>query len=85
MCRSIKILRTEEDIAENEEIRGAALQFVRKITGTRKPVIALTDAFEAAIDEIVVASHALLASMGPDGPTARRSRRGYPQAGVAQW
>lgn len=68
MCRSIKILRTEEDIAENEEIRAAALQFVRKITGTHKPSIAHTDAFEAAIDEIVVASHALLASMGPMAP-----------------
>ncbi len=68
MCRSIKILRTEEDIAENEEIRAAALQFVRKITGTRKPSLANTDAFEAAISEIVVASHDLLASMGPKAP-----------------
>lgn len=65
MCRSIKILRTEQDIAENEEIRAAALQFVRKITGTRKPSIADTDAFEAAIGEIVSASHGLLTSMGP--------------------
>ncbi|MDA1036642.1 MAG: DUF2277 domain-containing protein [Chloroflexi bacterium] len=68
MCRSIKILRTEEEIAENEDIRAAALQFVRKITGIRKPSIADSDAFEAAIAEIVVASHDLLASMGPKAP-----------------
>ncbi len=68
MCRSIKILRTEEDVAESGEIRAAALQFVRKITGEHKPSIAHSAAFEEAIDEIVVASHALLASMGPKAP-----------------
>lgn len=69
MCRSIKVLRTlsgEPAKEPNEtEIREAALQFVRKISGYRKPSQANTAAFESAIDEVAVASRKLLSSLMP--------------------
>jgi hypothetical protein len=70
MCRSIRILRTEEEIAAEAEIRAAALQFVRKITGIRKPSVAMTAAFDDAVNEIVSASGALLATIGPKAASA---------------
>ena len=70
MCRSIRILRTEEEIVAEAEIHAAALQYVRKITGIRKPSAALTAAFDLAVDEIVAASGALLATVGPQAALA---------------
>ncbi len=63
MCRSIKTLRTPHARATDEEVRAAALQFVRKISGYRKPSMANTEAFDAAVDEIAAVSHQLLASL----------------------
>ena len=67
MCRSIKVLRslTGEPVSEpkESEIREAALQFVRKISGYRKPSEANTLAFETAIDEVAAASRKLLSSL----------------------
>jgi hypothetical protein len=63
MCRSIKTLRRPDTLAEDEEIRAAALQFVRKVSGFRKPSQRNSDAFEAAVDEISDASRRLLASL----------------------
>ena len=60
MCRSIKTLRNAEQAATEEEIRAAALQFVRKVSGYRKPAQRNTAAFEAAVDEIAEASRRLL-------------------------
>ena len=69
MCRSIKVLRSLSGDPANEpkgtENREAALQFVRKISGYRKPSQANTSAFESAIDEIAVASRKLLLSLKP--------------------
>ncbi len=69
MCRSIKMLRSPagEPVSEpNEtEVREAALQFVRKISGYRKPSQINTVAFESAIDEVAVASRKLLLSLQP--------------------
>lgn len=59
MCRSIKMLR-RPDGATDEEIRAAALQFVRKVSGFRQPSRANAAAFEAAVDEVSVASRRLL-------------------------
>ncbi len=61
MCRSIKTLRGTP--ATDEEIRAAALQFVRKVSGYRHPSRANTDAFDAAVDEIADASKRLLAAL----------------------
>ena len=69
MCRSIKTLRRPDELAPEDEIRAAALQFVRKVSGFRKPSRANEDAFNAAVDEISEASRRLLESMA-----ARSSR-----------
>jgi hypothetical protein len=64
MCRSIKTLRRLDEPATDEEIRAAALQFVRKVSGYRAPSRANTDAFERAVDEISEASRELLGAIG---------------------
>ena len=63
MCRSIKTLRRAGSPATEDEIRAAALQFVRKVSGYRRPSRANAGAFEAAVDEIAVASKRLLAAL----------------------
>ncbi|MBM3935291.1 MAG: DUF2277 domain-containing protein [SAR202 cluster bacterium] len=63
MCRSIKVLRTLEPPATSEEVQAAALQYVRKISGYRKPSRVNQKAFDAAVRQITAASHRLLAAM----------------------
>lgn len=63
MCRSIKKLRNVEQPATDEEIRDAALQFVRKISGYRKPSRINEAAFNRAVDEIAVVSRNMLDSL----------------------
>ena len=63
MCRSIKKLRSPDATVNDEDVRAAALQFVRKISGYTKPSRANEAAFNKAIDEISLASHALLTSL----------------------
>ena len=60
MCRSIKTLRSMETEATAEDIEAAALQFVRKISGYRKPSKANTVVFDQAVAEISAASRKLL-------------------------
>ena len=60
MCRSIKTLRRADEPATEEEIRAAARQYVRKVSGYRAPSKKNSEAFEAAVDEIAIASRALL-------------------------
>jgi hypothetical protein len=52
MCRNIKQLRSEEQPPTDEEIREAALQFVRKVSGYRKPSRVNQDAFNRAVDDV---------------------------------
>jgi hypothetical protein len=63
MCRSIKRLRGPEGVATEEEIREAALQFVRKVSGFRQPSHRNAEAFEEAVDEVTEASRRLLVSV----------------------
>jgi hypothetical protein len=63
MCRSIKTLRREEEPATEEEVRAAALQFVRKVSGYRHPSRRNQPAFEAAVEEIAASSRNLLLSL----------------------
>ena len=63
MCRSIKQLRNSERSATDDEIREAALQFVRKISGYRKPSRANEEVFDQAVDDIAVVSRTLLNSL----------------------
>jgi hypothetical protein len=66
MCRSIKTLRTEETV-EDADMRAAALQYVRKISGYRQPSRANAQAFEQAVDEVTAATDRLLAAVRPAG------------------
>jgi len=59
VCRSIKTLRTEEAVTD-DDVRAAALQFVRKISGYRQPSKANTAAFEQAVDEVATSTARLL-------------------------
>ena len=63
MCRSIKTLRTRDVPASEEDIRAAALQFVRKVSGFRQPSARNAEAFESAVDEIQVTCKRLLESI----------------------
>lgn len=63
MCRSIKTLRRAEEPATPDEVRAAALQFVRKVSGYRVPSQRNTEAFDAAVAEIADASSRLLGSL----------------------
>ena len=60
MCRSIKPLRLPDRPATEQEIQEAALQFVRKVSGYRKPSRANQEAFEAAVKEIADATQKML-------------------------
>ena len=63
MCRSIKRLREGAEVAGDEEIRAAARQFVRKVSGFREPSRRNADAFERAVDDVTSASRQLLESV----------------------
>ena len=63
MCRSIKTLRHSDVVATDDEIRAAARQFVRKVSGFSKPSPRHEAAFEEAINEIALTSQRLLESV----------------------
>jgi hypothetical protein len=73
MCRSIKTLRTGPDPAPDDEITAAALQYVRKVSGYRKPSAANEHAFEHAVAEVAAASKRLLDAVSATHPQARRT------------
>ncbi|MBL3686299.1 DUF2277 domain-containing protein [Leucobacter zeae] len=60
MCRSIHTLHNFEPAATSDEVRAAALQYVRKIAGTTRPSRANTEAFDRAVAEIAAATQRLL-------------------------
>jgi hypothetical protein len=72
MCRNIKTLFNFEPSVTDEEIRDAALQFVRKVSGFNKPSKANEAAFLAAVDKIATASKNLLSSLETDAPPRHR-------------
>jgi hypothetical protein len=71
MCRSIKRLRERDEMATDDEIHAAALQFVRKVSGFSKPTKAHEQAFARAVDEIAASSTRLLAEVTARLPGAR--------------
>ena len=72
MCRNIKILFNFEPPVTEDEVRAAALQFVRKITGFSKPSKANEAAFLAAVDQVTMISRALLLSLETTAPPKNR-------------
>ncbi len=71
MCRSIKKLRMPEQAVTDEEVRAAALQFVRKVSGFHSPSQANRAAFDRAVEEVTAATRALLTAL----PSAQAPRR----------
>jgi hypothetical protein len=63
MCRSIKQLRGGEEPVTADEIRAAALQYVRKVSGYRSPSRRNSEAFERAVDEVASSTRKLLAEL----------------------
>jgi hypothetical protein len=72
MCRNIKTLANMEPPANDEEIRAAALQFVRKLSGSTRPSRANEAAFDQAIDEVTAAAERLLRSLTTSAPPRNR-------------
>ncbi len=73
MCRNIKPLFNFEPPVTEEEIRAAALQFVRKVSGFHKPSKANEAAFFSAVDEIAAAANNLLRSLETNAPPKDRA------------
>jgi hypothetical protein len=74
MCRNIKTLHNFEPPATEEEIQSAALQYVRKISGSNRPSKANEAAFERAVEEVAAASARLLDALVTTAPPRDRER-----------
>ncbi|MCU1507004.1 MAG: hypothetical protein QOG18_1949 [Microbacteriaceae bacterium] len=72
MCRNIHTLHNFEPAATNDEVHAAALQYVRKISGSTKPSKANAQAFERAVEEIAHASRHLLEDLVTTAPPKNR-------------
>ena len=72
MCRNIRTLHNFDPPATDEEVRAAALQYVRKISGATKPSKANEAAFARAVDEVTAASRRLLDSLVTNAPPRDR-------------
>lgn len=72
MCRNIRTLFNFEPPASDDEIHAAALQFVRKVSGSNKPSLANVAAFERAIAEVSGATRRLLHSLQTTAPARDR-------------
>jgi hypothetical protein len=72
MCRNIQNLHNFAPPVTDEEIHGAALQYVRKVSGMQKPSQANAEAFDRAVDEVAAATTALLQSLVTSAPPRDR-------------
>ena len=72
MCRNIRTLHNFDPPATAEEVRDAALQYVRKISGTARPSKANEQAFDRALDAVADASRRLLAELVTTAPPKDR-------------
>jgi hypothetical protein len=72
MCRSIKCLAHFEPPATEDEIRASALQFVRKLSGARRPSRANEAAFDRAVEDVAAAAEQLIRSLVSNGPARDR-------------
>ncbi|HLR84870.1 MAG TPA: DUF2277 domain-containing protein [Nocardioidaceae bacterium] len=72
MCRNIRTLHNFEPVATSDEVHDAALQYVRKISGSTKPSQANREAFDRAVEEISAATERLLESLVTNAPPKNR-------------
>jgi hypothetical protein len=73
MCRNIRTLANFEPPATDAEVRAAALQFVRKLSGTTRPSRANAEAFDRAVDEVTVVAERLLRALQTSAPPKDRA------------
>jgi len=83
MCRNIRVLYNFDPPTTREEIRAAALQYVRKVSGLQRPPAVDADAFEAAIDAVAASTETLLRRLR--AKTALRTREGERERARARW
>jgi len=83
MCRNIRVLHNFEPPTTPEEMRAAALQYVRKVSGLAKPPLADAESFARAVDEVTAATERLLASLTSRGTI--RTREGEREKARARW
>jgi hypothetical protein len=72
MCRSIKTLANFEPPATDDEIRAAAVQFVRKLSGASRPSRANDEVFDRAVDEVTAAANRLIHGLTTTAPSRNR-------------
>jgi hypothetical protein len=72
MCRNIRLLSNFEPPATDEEVEAAALQYVRKVSGTRAPSQANQQAFDRAVEQIAKATRALVDTLETSAPPKNR-------------
>jgi hypothetical protein len=72
MCRNIRTLHNFEPPATRDEVHGAAVQYVRKISGSTKPSQANQDAFDQAVAEVEAATRRLLEGLSTNAPPKNR-------------
>lgn len=72
MCRNIRTLANFEPPATNDEVRAAALQFVRKLSGMQRPSRANVEAFDRAVAEVAAVAERLLAELQTNAPPRDR-------------
>jgi hypothetical protein len=83
MCRNIRVLYNFQPPTTPEEIRAAALQFVRKVSGLNKPSAADQDTFERAVGDVAAATERLLSSLQARSPV--RTREGEQARAKQRW
>jgi hypothetical protein len=83
MCRNIRVLHNFQPPTTPDEIRAAALQYVRKVSGTTKPAQTTQAAFERAVDEVTAATERLLALLPAREP--HRTREGEREKARLRW
>jgi hypothetical protein len=83
MCRNIRVLHNFDPPTTREEMRAAALQYVRKVSGIQKPSLGDQPAFERAVDDVAAATERLLTMLGSRG--AVRTREGERDKARARW
>ena len=74
MCRNIRTLHNFEPPSAEEEVRAAALQYVRKVSGYNKPPRANQEAFDEAVDDLVELTRGLLATLVPTSQPKNREQ-----------
>ncbi len=72
MCRNIRTLHNFDPPVTDEEIRAAALQYVRKVSGSTKPSQANAEAFQRAVDEVAHVTYHLLEALVTSAPPKSR-------------